>query len=74
MPVCKKGRYAPPVHMIKLTQEREIAPTFGYIPATMIGDRTEAAPASPTACIAVDAITVAANPAATGGALRATSA
>jgi hypothetical protein len=23
---CKKGRYAPPVHMIKLTQEREIAP------------------------------------------------
>jgi hypothetical protein len=23
---CKKGRYAPPVHMIKLTQEREITP------------------------------------------------
>ena len=23
---CKKGRYAPPVHMIKLTKEREIAP------------------------------------------------
>jgi hypothetical protein len=23
---CKKGRYAPPVHMIKLTREREIAP------------------------------------------------
>ena len=23
---CKKGRYAPPVHMIKLTMEREIAP------------------------------------------------
>jgi hypothetical protein len=23
---CKKGRSAPPVHMIKLTQEREIAP------------------------------------------------
>jgi hypothetical protein len=22
---CKKGRYAPPVHMIKLTQAREIA-------------------------------------------------
>lgn len=22
----KKGRYAPPVHMIKLTQEREITP------------------------------------------------
>jgi hypothetical protein len=21
---CRKGRYAPPVHMIKLTQEREI--------------------------------------------------
>jgi hypothetical protein len=23
---CKKGRYAPTVHMIKLTKEREIAP------------------------------------------------
>jgi hypothetical protein len=23
---CRKGRYAPPVHMIKLTQEREITP------------------------------------------------
>ena len=23
---CKRGRYAPPVHMIKLTQEREITP------------------------------------------------
>ncbi len=23
---CKKGRCAPPVHMIKLTREREIAP------------------------------------------------
>jgi hypothetical protein len=23
---CKKGRYAPPVHMIKLTAEREITP------------------------------------------------
>jgi hypothetical protein len=23
---CKKGRYAPPVHMIKLTVEREITP------------------------------------------------
>jgi hypothetical protein len=23
---CKKGRYAPPVHMIKLTETREIAP------------------------------------------------
>jgi hypothetical protein len=26
---CRKGRYAPPVHMIKLTQEREIAP-YGW--------------------------------------------
>jgi hypothetical protein len=25
---CKKGRHAPPVHMIKLTQEREIAPYY----------------------------------------------
>jgi hypothetical protein len=23
---CRKGRHAPPVHMIKLTQEREVAP------------------------------------------------
>ena len=23
---CKKGRYAPPVHMIKLTDAREITP------------------------------------------------
>jgi hypothetical protein len=23
---CKKGRYAPPVHMIKLTEQREIIP------------------------------------------------
>jgi hypothetical protein len=23
---CKRGRYAPPVHMIKLTMEREITP------------------------------------------------
>jgi hypothetical protein len=26
MLVCKTGQYAPPVHMIKLTQEREITP------------------------------------------------
>ena len=25
-PSCKKGRYAPPVHMIKLTMEREMTP------------------------------------------------
>jgi hypothetical protein len=23
---CKKGRYAPPVHIVNLTQEREITP------------------------------------------------
>jgi len=23
---CRRGRYAPPVHMVKLTQEREITP------------------------------------------------
>jgi len=40
----------------------------------MIGDRTEAAQASPMAQIAMAAITVAASAAATGGALRATSA
>jgi len=26
MPVVQKGQYAPPVHMIKLTMEGEIAP------------------------------------------------
>ncbi len=26
MPVMPKGRYAPPVHMIKLTETREITP------------------------------------------------
>jgi hypothetical protein len=25
-PLCRKGRYAPPVHMIKLTEAREITP------------------------------------------------
>jgi hypothetical protein len=30
---CKKGRYAPPVHMIKLTETREITPyKNGFIP------------------------------------------
>jgi hypothetical protein len=42
--LCKKGRYAPPVHMVKLTQEREITPYAWVLPTT-----TEAAPASPTA-------------------------
>jgi hypothetical protein len=28
MSACKKGRYAPPIHMIKLTQEREITPSI----------------------------------------------
>jgi len=23
---CRKGKYAPPVHMIRLTEEREITP------------------------------------------------
>ena len=42
---CRKGRYAPPVHMIKLTQERERSRlTSGCIP-TMIDEAgsTEAA-------------------------------
>jgi hypothetical protein len=30
---CKKGRYAPPVHLIKLTQEREITPYRWVHPA-----------------------------------------
>jgi hypothetical protein len=29
---CKKGRYAPPVHMIKLTETREITPYFWVHP------------------------------------------
>lgn len=28
---CRHGKYAPPVHMIRLTEEREITPTFGCI-------------------------------------------
>src|SRR3979490_1421762 len=28
---CEKGRYAPPVHMIKLTETREITPFDGII-------------------------------------------
>ena len=31
-PLCRKGRYALPVHMIKLTKEREIAPYVWCIP------------------------------------------
>jgi hypothetical protein len=31
---CKKGRYAPPVHVIKLTETREITPTFGCVRTT----------------------------------------
>jgi hypothetical protein len=27
---CKKGRYAPPVHMIKLTMEREIVTPYPW--------------------------------------------
>ena len=34
---CRKGRYAPRVHMIKLTQEREITRTFGRTPTMMTG-------------------------------------
>jgi hypothetical protein len=26
MPIVQEGRYAPPVHIIKLTEEREITP------------------------------------------------
>jgi hypothetical protein len=34
---CGKRSYRPPVHMIRLTQEQEIAPTCGPIPTMMIG-------------------------------------
>jgi hypothetical protein len=33
MPVCRTPRYSPPVHMIKLTKEREIAPYVWVHPA-----------------------------------------
>ena len=38
MPVCKKGRYAPPVHMIKLTMEREITAYIWVHPDDEEGD------------------------------------
>jgi hypothetical protein len=31
-PSCKKARYVPPVHVIKLTQEREITPHVWVLP------------------------------------------
>jgi hypothetical protein len=41
---CKNGRYAPPVHMIKLTEKREITPykwavatTVKHLPSTRAG-------------------------------------
>jgi hypothetical protein len=33
---CKKGRYAPPVHMIKLTRQREITPYVWVHPDDVI--------------------------------------
>jgi hypothetical protein len=39
---CQKGRYTPPVHMIKLTETREIAPIHGYT-RTRSGDGRRAA-------------------------------
>jgi hypothetical protein len=30
---CRKGKYAPPVHMIRLTEEREITPYVWVHPA-----------------------------------------
>jgi hypothetical protein len=37
MPVCRTPRYSPPVHMIKLTKEREIAPYVWVHPDDMSG-------------------------------------
>jgi hypothetical protein len=42
---CRTRRYSPPVHMIKLTQQREIAPYAWVHPMMMIGGRL-AIPAS----------------------------
>jgi hypothetical protein len=48
MPSCKKGRYAPPVHMIKLTQEHEIRPYMsGYILTTNVEAAVKTSPAKP---------------------------
>jgi hypothetical protein len=38
---CKKGRYKPPVHMIKLTQCARSRLAFGCIRTTKIGDDTQ---------------------------------
>jgi hypothetical protein len=34
MPIVQKGRYSPPVHMIKLTDAREITPYRGAASAS----------------------------------------
>jgi hypothetical protein len=39
-PLCRKGRYALPVHMIKLTKEREIAPYVWVHPDDEPGSRS----------------------------------
>jgi hypothetical protein len=74
MPVVQERRYAPPVHMIKLTQEREIAAYASLHPDDddRRYDRGRASLAH-----GLDRhgrFTVAASAAATGGAFRATSA
>jgi hypothetical protein len=38
---CKKERYAPPVHMIKLTQEREITPYVWRIRTRNVDDNED---------------------------------
>jgi hypothetical protein len=40
---CRKVRHAPPVHMVKLTETREITPIFGCI-RTMIDEGNRPAP------------------------------
>src|SRR5712691_11169834 len=45
---CKKGRYASLVHMIKLTQEREIAPSVWVHPTMRREGHEEMAPAPGT--------------------------
>jgi hypothetical protein len=39
MPSCRTPRYSPPVHIIKLAQQREITPCTWYILTTMGRDR-----------------------------------
>jgi hypothetical protein len=50
---CRKGRYAPPVHMIKLTMEREIAP-YVWVDLILIQPLSRPVEAGPSASISAE--------------------